>query len=175
MPISFESAKISVDFPYNWETPSGEVITISMRFLHTEDGPVLQIFNGPDEPIELPAMMFLEVAEFLVRQNILKGISNPNNVTSRSGVPLPSIQRKPKDEPIQPRKIGIRQPRPTPPQPEVDPVSSFTPPTEEEIEELTQDETEELNPENVQSLKEKMEARGKVNLDKMKQKKIKHA
>jgi hypothetical protein len=109
MPISTDSAKVSVDFAYDWENPKdGSTETYQMKFLHNEFGPVIHIFQGPYEPVELPASMFLEVAEFLVRQGVMKGMTSLGGQPKPAGaLPVPSIGRK------TPR--GSSAPQPPPP------------------------------------------------------------
>ena len=112
MPIANENVKVSVDFPYEWDNPvEGTRETYQIRFIHNDYGPVLQISQGPYEPIELPAIMFLEVAEYLVRNNYLKGMPNISQSKQGSGaLPMPSIGRKPKignTPPPAPQRRGI--------------------------------------------------------------------
>jgi hypothetical protein len=97
MPIPQESQKVSVDFPYEWDNPvEGTKETWQMRFIHNDYGPILQISQGPYEPIELPATMFLEVSEFLVRNGYMKGMPSMSQPKVAGSLPVPSIGRKPK-------------------------------------------------------------------------------
>ena len=96
MPVSTADARLSIDFGYEYETPSGEILTYQMKFMHTEAGPTVQISNAHYEPIVLPAVMFTEVAEFLVNQNVLKGAKPPviGRQTNVAGLGLPQIARR---------------------------------------------------------------------------------
>ena len=95
MPISTDGTRLSIEFGYEYVTPSGDVLNYQMKFLHTAAGPSVQISNGPYEPVELPAQMFTEVAEFLIAQGVLRGAKPP--VVGRSdsgGIGLPQISRR---------------------------------------------------------------------------------
>jgi len=85
MPINKDNEKLSIEFGYIHETSPNNVLTYDLRFTHGEIGEVVQILNGLYEPIELPARMFLEVAEYLVSKGVIEGIK-PS--TSTGGKPL---------------------------------------------------------------------------------------
>jgi hypothetical protein len=136
MPVSTDNARISMDFNYEWEAPDGEITLFPMKFLHTEFGPRIMIFDGELEPIDLPASMFTEVAEFLIRQGVLKGSMQAFAVPTISNKPLlavPSIARKPRVEaPPAPPVIS----RSTRTAATTEPVTSLSPrPDPDEIEE----------------------------------------
>jgi hypothetical protein len=65
-----------------------------MKFVHSERGPVIQIFDGPYEPVELPASMFTEVSQFLISQGVLKGLSSAHKAPVNAPLAMPSIARK---------------------------------------------------------------------------------
>ncbi len=176
MPISVETAKVTVDFEYIWETPN-ETVTYNMRLQHEEEGPVILIFNGGNEPVVLPASMFGEVAEFLVRQGAIRGITTPLSVGGKS-VAMPTITRKPKEE-ITPRHLGNRVPKV---ENTVEPVASFSPTSH--VDETTDQDEPEVKPEHVEgsaeltndvtaSIAERMRTRANVNVEKLKEKRIK--
>jgi hypothetical protein len=129
MPIPQESQKVSVDFPYEWDNPvEGTKETWQMRFIHNDYGPILQISQGPYEPIELPATMFLEVSEFLVRNGYMKGMPSMSQPKVAGSLPVPSIGRK--------QKPGTA-PAPTPQRRGIG-LGSFTSPTTEEPQDTSQ-------------------------------------
>ncbi len=172
MPVSNDSAKVSVDFIYEWETAGGDIVRFGMRFQHNEDGPIILISaEGEEEPIQLPALMFSEVSEFLVRQGAIRGISSPIVVGGRS-VAMPSITRKAKEGPA-PRKIGQRMPKPDSIPDE--PVATFTPTQDEEADEGAEPETEteEMTTDTAAGIRDAMRNRAQVNLERMKEKKVK--
>ena len=96
MPIATDATRLSIEFGYEYESPTGDILTYQMKFMHTEAGPTVQISNAHYEPIVLPAAMFTEVAEFLVSQGVLRGVKPP--VVGRSegigGLGLPQIARR---------------------------------------------------------------------------------
>ena len=86
MPINKDNEKLSIEFGYIHETSPNNVLTYDLRFTHGEIGEVVQILNGLYEPIELPARMFLEVAEYLVSKGVIEGIKP--STSNSSGKPL---------------------------------------------------------------------------------------
>lgn len=77
MPISTDTTKFSIDFSYEWESQDGQTLTYPMKFLHGQFGPTVQIMDGSGGAVELPAEMFIEVANFLVQQGVIKGAAMP--------------------------------------------------------------------------------------------------
>ena len=114
MPIQTNNTRLSIDFAFEHETYEG-TITYQMKFVHTEAGPILQILNGGYEPIELPAEMFVEVADFLIKQGVMKG-----NTSKPTAIPgqLP-IGNTPLRLPAMRKKASV-------PVPDIEPVSSIS-------------------------------------------------
>ena len=96
MPISSDQTRLSIDFGYEYTAIDGNVLQYQMKFMHTPTGPTVQISNGPYEPVELPADMFVEVAEFLISQGVVKGAALPKQTIGNRNLPLslPSISKK---------------------------------------------------------------------------------
>lgn len=95
MPINKDNERLSIDFGYIHQLEDGQEVEYSLKFTHTEAGAVVQVLNGLYEPIELPAKMFLEVAEYLVGKGVLEGIkgSSTTKVSSPLGkLSIPQIQ-----------------------------------------------------------------------------------
>lgn len=89
MPILSDNAKLSIDFSYEWVSPDGSTFEYQMRFMHSANGPVIQIINEMDT-LEFPAQMFVETAEFLVTQGVLKGglpVSTKKGASPQLGIP----------------------------------------------------------------------------------------
>lgn len=74
MPVSQNDTRVSIDFKYVYNIPnSEEVITYVMKLTHSEFGPVITLAQeGQSEAIELPALMFVEVSQFLQARGALK-------------------------------------------------------------------------------------------------------
>jgi hypothetical protein len=92
MPISTDTTKFSIDFAYEWESPDGQTLAYSMKFLHSQFGPTVQISDGNDGMIEFPADMFVEVANFLIQNGVIKGgpmpMAQKMNKPSPMGMPM---------------------------------------------------------------------------------------
>lgn len=109
MPIAAENTRLSIDFAYEYETPDSEVLRYQMKFQHTTQGPIVTISQGPYEPVELPADMFTEVAEFLISQGVVKGAKpvTLGHASKVGSLAIPSINKarrpliEPKPEPVQ--------------------------------------------------------------------------
>lgn len=94
MPISSDNAKLSIDFSYEWVATDGQTFEYQMKFLHGPMGPIIQIANG-HEVLEFPAQMFVETAEFLVSQGVLKGNLPSAKKSFSSSLGIPIISKKP--------------------------------------------------------------------------------
>lgn len=132
MPISSDNTRMSIDFEYQFVDTDGSQHDYQMRFQHSPLGPVIQISNGPYEPFEFPAAMFLEVAEFLVKQGVMAGMPAPKTTASPE-VRLPGSFTKVSIPNIPRRAPAVAQPpivQSTPshrqPQAPVAPVVSMT-------------------------------------------------
>ncbi len=86
MPINKNNEKLSIDFGYIHQLEDGQELEYNLKFTHTEAGAVVQVLNGLYEPVELPAKMFLEVAEYLVGKGVLEGIKGAS--MAKVGSPL---------------------------------------------------------------------------------------
>ena len=106
MPISTDKARVSIEFTYELETPTG-AFSYQMKFLHRDDVPYVQITNEGYEPLELPADMFIEVAGFLSKQGVMKGFS-PIATAKPTSLTVPSIGKgKSMMPPIRPKTTTV--------------------------------------------------------------------
>lgn len=92
MPISSDKARFSIEFLYEYETPTGEVLQYNMKYAHTEHGPIISVHQPPYEEIQLPADMFTEVTQFLTQQGIFNRgvVAVVNKQTLAAGTAVPT-------------------------------------------------------------------------------------
>lgn len=169
MPILSESAKVSIDFSYVWETDNGEEISYVMKFQHDEDGPIILISDGINPQfIKLPAAMFGDVYEFLSKQGALK----VNSIGINKNVTIPTINKKPKEN--APYNIGQRISKTSGKNVDygpVAPISSFSQRNEEQSDQNVETESDTEEPEKNTSqdpMIEKIKNRAKINIEKKK-------
>lgn len=109
MPITEDNTRLSIEFGYKFKNNIGDELLYSMKFTHSTDGPVVEISNGPYDPISFPAQMFLDVAEFLISRGVMDGIKptppavqNTNSgKTLSSPLAIPHISRRKQLDPVQ--------------------------------------------------------------------------
>lgn len=118
MPINNES-KISLEFTYEFPLPNnqdGQGILFPLRFHHTEDmGAVVTFLDKDGKPtdVQLPAVMFAEVSEFLQAKGVIEGrfhqhhspLPQPMVVSSGTRLGVPTISR----QPMSPKEQQIRR------------------------------------------------------------------
>jgi hypothetical protein len=118
MPINNES-KISLEFTYEFPLPNnqdGQGILFPLRFHHTEEmGAVVTFLDKDGKPtdVQLPAVMFAEVSEFLQAKGVIEGrfhqhhspLPQPMIVSSGTRLGVPTISR----QPMSPKEQQIRR------------------------------------------------------------------
>ena len=79
MGIQPETIKSTLDFKYTHEDPTGSSSeTYFIRFHHVNSQPILSISDDGKDYYSFPAVMFIEVADFLKRQGAVPNTSGQN-------------------------------------------------------------------------------------------------
>lgn len=73
MPILADTKKRNIEFTYEWQASDEQVMVFPMKCTHSDNGPMVQISLGEQGILELPAEMFVEVADVLLQEGIVQG------------------------------------------------------------------------------------------------------